>query len=198
MPINNQQNTFKFLFGVALVVIAGMLIYTYWPRTNPSVEQNVNQAVLPNIPTPAGWYSWGTNHYPDYETSTLPNSMTFGDQPINNSGNNTTTLINVNVQNLSGQTDEQWIETDLYPSLQQVESPSSSLLWSVMNGRLVLGSVVKNPSGGYDVVYHVFDNGVIYSFSLNPWHTENLLTSSDAQTLKTMVQNFAESLPANQ
>lgn len=198
MPINNQQKTFKILFGIALAVIAGMFIYIYWPRTNPPVQQNVNQAVLPNIPTPVGWYSWGTNHYPTYETSTVANSMTFGDQPINNSGNNTTTLITVNIENLFGRTDEQWIENVLYPSIQQLESPTSSMLWDVMNGKLVLQAVTQTPAGGYDLGYHVFDNGVVYSFALNLWHSENLLTSLDAQTLKTMVRNFAESLPANQ
>lgn len=189
---------YKYFISLIVILAVAAVVYVYWSRTNFPIQKNNTQVALPNIPTPAGWYSWGENHYPDYETSTIPNSVTFGDQPISNSGNNTTTLIGVNAQDPFGRTDGQWITDVLYPTVAQEGGPTSTRLWSVINGRLILEAVVQTPAGGYNLYYYVLGNGVEYSFDLEPWYFDkNILTNPDAQTLQAMVQNFAESLPSS-
>lgn len=193
-----MSNRSKAILLIAIVAFlaAAVFAYIYWPHSSFPNENSTVSASLPSIPTPPGWYSWGTNHYLDYETSTVPNSETFGDQPINNSGNNTTTLIVANTENLYGRTNMEWITNVLYPEISQLNSPTSSELWSVINGKLVLEAITQTPAGGYDLNYSVFDDGAVYSFSLNPWHSENLFTGQDAQTLRGMVQKFTADLPS--
>ena len=193
----DMKNKYCYLIIIlAIVLIVAILACAHW-RNSQSLTFSENTFIaLPNIPTPAGWYSWGTNHNPDYETSTIPNSVTFGNQPINANGNNTTTLIVVNAQNSSGQTDEQWIDTVLYPDyVQPLEAPTSSLLWSVVNEKLVLEAIIQTPAGGYNLYDYVFNNGAVYSFDLNPWRSDkNIASSPDAKIMRTMVQNFTENL----
>ncbi len=186
--------------AIIVLVVAGILAYVYWHHSSHSSPPTDTAIALPSISTPLGWYSWGTNHYPDYETSTVPTSATFGTQPMNRSGNTTTTLITVNVQNLSGRTDEEWIADVLEPTLQGLQSAASTNTWMVSNGKLVLEAITQTPAGGFNLNYYVFNNGAVYAFDLAPsylapeYRDKNLVDSPDAQTLRVMVQNFTKQL----
>lgn len=191
---------YKYLIIAVILLVVTILTYTYWPHSSRSSLETDTQTVLSSIPTPSGWYNWGTSHYPDYATSTVPTSVTFGNQPMNNTGNNTTTLIVMNTQDLSGRTDEEWIVNVLYPTLQNLQSTTSANFWTVSNGKLVFETITKTPAGGFNLNYYVFNNGTVYSFDLAPsylvpeYRNENLISSPDAQVLQTMVQDFTKDL----
>ena len=126
------------------------------------------------------------------------NDMTFGDQPINNTGNNSTTLITVHVHNTYGKTDKQWIDTYVYPTMESSQSPTSSRLWEVMNGNLVLQSESLTPAGNYDLSYFLFDNGVEYEFDLvvSPFNRKPPVfpTKEEEQALRAVVESVASKL----
>jgi hypothetical protein len=187
-------NRYVILFIVFLVAAA--FAYGSWWQGHDHIQTDNTPAALSDIPTPRGWYLWGGEHLPDF-TSGAINNMTFGDQPVNGTGNNTTTLIIVNVEDNSGRTDEASIDA-LYSSLEELGSPTTTKLWEVINHRLALEAAVRTPSGGYDLDYYLFDGALEYSFALNPWYSDSNITASpDARTLQTMVQSLAATLPSS-
>lgn len=179
---------------ISFAVVIGGLFLLYISHQYTSIKNKNTVTSLPYIPAPSGWYNWGTSHYPTYETSTAPNSVTFGDHPID-SKDPFTALITVHMQTYPGKTDTQWIASVLSPALAQLHTSTSTRIWSVMDGKLVLEAITQTPAGGSELNYYVLNNGVVYSFSLGSNHSlGNIMTSSDAGILQVMVQDFTKSL----
>jgi len=182
---------------IAVVAIGGFFLWQHFLRQQVSPSSLVVSPTIPDISTPSGWYSWGKGYYLPGIGSGI-NDMTFGDQPINNTGNNSTTLITVHVHNTYGKTDEQWIDTYVYPTMESSQSPTSSRLWEVMNGNLVLQSESLTPAGNYDLSYFLFDNGVEYEFDLvvSPFNRKPPVfpTKEEEQALRAVVESVASKL----
>ena len=191
----------KFVGLIILIVLIGIGSFFLWRHFahSPAPISSTVSPTMPDIPTPSGWYSWGKGYYlPDVGNGLY--SVTFGNQPINDTGNNTTTLIVVNVHDTYGKTDEEWIDTGLAPELAALQSATSTQLWDVVNGKLVLEAETITPAGGYNLNYFLFDNGAEYSFDLAPsylvpeYRGKNLVNSPDAQTLRAVMESVAERL----
>ncbi|HUC01927.1 MAG TPA: hypothetical protein VMA75_03405 [Candidatus Paceibacterota bacterium] len=189
--LNRKYIAFACMVTVTIVAIGCIFLWRY--HFSP-VQSRTSTMALPEIQTPSGWYLWGKDHLPA-GTNGPVNNITFGNKPMA-SADDAATMIVVNAQDPFGRTDEQWIADVLSSSLEELGSPTSTRLWSAINGRLVLRAVTQTPAGGYDLNYYILNDGVEYIFQLDPTHADdNISSSSDAQTLHTMVQNFAESLP---
>jgi hypothetical protein len=194
MPASVPKTEYRHVILFIVILAAAAFAYVCWRRVHATIRTDNTSVALSDIDTPQGWYSWGGEHLPDFASGTIDN-VTFGDQPENDSGNNTTTLITVNVEYTSGTTDEASIDA-LFSSLEELGSPTSTKLWEVMNHRLVLEAVVRTPGGGYDLDDYLFDGGLEYSFALDPWYSDSKISASpDARILRTMVYSFAETLP---
>jgi hypothetical protein len=191
MLVGRPKGNYKYVILVIALLAAAGVAYAYRPQRYAPIQTDNTPMALPNIPVPPGWYVLGSS-------SGTVDSMTFGDQPMNDSGNSTTTFIAVNIQDNFGKTDEQWIDSVLYPNLEQLESPTSTMLWKVVNGRLVLEAVIRTPAGGFDLDYYLFDDGFEYVFQLSSWRFDSsMLTDPPARMLQIMVQEFAEALPSS-
>jgi hypothetical protein len=88
------------------------------------------------------------------------------------------------------------------PTLYGAFSPAQT--WNVINGRLILGSVGQDVGSYNSLIYWLFDDNVVYTFSLVPYGINNPtpeeakdypLNTGDAQTLQSIIQKFAQSLP---
>jgi hypothetical protein len=183
---------------VAVVVLAVLAcVFAVW-----KLHANA-PATLANIPTPTGWYSWGETKLPLGGSTPTTVIITFGNQPMDNNGNNSTTLIVVTARNASGKTEQQWIDTEVEPMLASLGSTTSTQSWNVMNGRRVLEAKTMTPAGSYNLTNFLFDNGIEYSFNLAPsflapeYNAKDLASSSDAQVLRSMVQQFVQSFPSS-
>lgn len=184
------------------ILLTAIIVGIYWMRLFVPAKNGDNSVTLPIISTPAGWYLWGGG-YSD-ATGTPVSGMTFGNQPINNGGNNTTTLIVINahaitdVNSNSTSTAIEW--TWLRGILDAGESQTSTQLWDVVNNKLVLGEVSLNPSGRYSLSYYLICGGAEYSFQLIPspfltpsaqYNQTNIINSPDAQVLREIVKEVA-------
>lgn len=196
-----MKNKYGILVIIAIVAIGGVFMWQRFYSQQSSVSSSAEATLLTNIPTPAGWYSWGKEKLPLGSKSATVTNITFGNQPMSASGNNTTSLITAGTVETFGKTDEQWVDSVLAPMIAGNESVTSSQLWDVISGRLVLELETMTPAGGYSLTYCLFDNGTIYSFSLTPsylipeYKNKDLANTLDGQTLFAMVQNFAKKLP---
>src|ERR1700734_2951484 len=116
MPADVPKAKYRYAILFIVFLAAAAFAYVYWWQERGHIQTDNTPAALPDIPTPPGWYFWSGEHLPDF-TSGAINNVTFGDQLVNGKGNNTTTLITVNVEDNSGGTNETSIDT-LYSSLE--------------------------------------------------------------------------------
>ncbi len=194
-----KKNRLVFVYFV-IVLVVGVFLWQHFNSQQSSISLGGISSIV-NIPAPSEWYSWGETKLPLGGSTPTTVTITFGNQPRDNNGNNSTTLIVVTARNSSSNTEEQWIDTELNPMLASLESATSTQSWEVMNGRRVLEAETLTPAGAYNLTYFFFDNGTEYSFNLAPaflapeYSAKNLASSSDAQVLRSMVQQFVQSFP---
>ncbi len=201
-----NKKIYLLILSLALVGIGSLVLGQHLSHQATQTASLVSAPSIPSIPTPAGWYLWGREHLPNYPnaTDTTVNYMTFGDQPINNTGNNTSTSIVVTANGITDgngnptSTDIGWAW--LRGILDAGESQTSTQLWDVVNNKLVLGEVSLNPSGRYMLTYYLIYGGDEYSFQLIPspflpsstqYNQANIINSPDAQVLREVVKEVA-------
>lgn len=194
-----KKNHLVFVYFV-IVLVVGVFLWQHFNSQQSSISFGGISSIA-NIPAPAEWYSWEETKLPLGGSTPTAVTITFGNQPRDNNGNNSTTLIVVTARDSSGKTEEQWIDTELNPMLTSLGSATSTQSWDVMNGRRVLEAETMTPAGSYNLTYFLFDNGTEYSFNLSPsflapeYNAKNLAGSADAQVLRNMVQQFVQSFP---
>ncbi len=200
-----NRNIYIWILGLVLVGIGSFVLGQHFSHQATQTASLISAPSIPNIPTPTGWYSWGGQHYPDdpKATTDIANILTFGDQPMNNTGNVTTTLITINAQAITAQgiptsTDAKWL--NLRSVLDSGNSQTSTQLWDIVDNKLVLGEVSLNPSGRYMLTYYLIYGGDEYVFHLIPspflpslaqYDQTNIINSPDAQVLREIVKEVA-------
>jgi hypothetical protein len=203
----NVKSKYLILGALLIVGIGGFFLGRYFshPISSVAVSSTLDPAI-PNIPTPKEWYLWGREHLPHYPnaTDTTVNNVTFGNQPINNTGNVTSTSITVTANDITDtngnpvSTDSDWAW--LRGILDSGESQTSTQVWDIVDNKLVLGEVSLNPSGRYMLTYYLIYGGDEYVFQLIPspflpssaqYNQINIINSPDAQTLRGIVESVA-------
>jgi len=213
---SNMFKKYRYVIGIIAIIVLAGLVYVcgakdFFIRQNFSSKavmpaiSSASDHVIPNISTPAGWYLWGGG-YSD-ATGTPVSGITFGNQPINKTGNDTTTLIMINAHTITDanssptSTDVEW--ANLRMVLDSGDSQTSTQLWDVIDNKLMLGEVSFTPAGRYRLTYYLIYGGAEYSFQLLPspflpssaqYNEKNITNSPDAEILREMVKEVAEKI----
>lgn len=207
----NKKLTYLYITIIVLVIAIVAILFF---RGNKDLQLSIsinekNSVALPTISPPAGWYSWGGAS--SNPSSTSINSITIADQPVNNTGNNTSTLIVITARAITDangmptSTDAEW--SQLRYTLDNADSQTSTQLWGIVDNKLVLEEEGTTPAGRYTLSYYLIYGGDEYLFQLVPspffpsssqysqqYNQANILNSPGAQVLRELVNEIAEKI----
>lgn len=178
-----------------------VLHFVTMPPTTSVTEMRVHVSA---ITPPHGWYSWGVVQTPADPRSTPDGVIaTFANEP-KSTHNSSAATITVSGGSLSGETPTQWIASRTYRIDRSLQAATSTMLWTVERGRVVVSAVTKTPAGGFVLSYQLFSRGAVYTFMLTPspfpggaapLTAESLVNSPNATALRAMLAQFAKTLP---
>ncbi|VAW31889.1 hypothetical protein MNBD_CPR01-234 [hydrothermal vent metagenome] len=205
-----MQRRLLFIFIVIAFITGGVFVWglQYIPVvTTISARFNEIKTTVSNIRAPEGWYAWGLETSPSAVSNPTAAEVKFGNDPKNTSGNLQSSLILVRGDGLDGKTPEEWMnyrKTYFGVDFSLRTATSSVRTWAIENNRFVIGSITETPAGGRVLTYYLFNDGIVYTFMLTPSpfvpgyqeRSKNILNSSDADTLRGIVKQFADSLPS--
>lgn len=193
---------------ILIIAIVAVFVLQLHRGVNSSIsaKNEKNSITLPNISAPAGWYLWGGGY--SNPTGTPVSGITLGDQPINSTGNNTTTLIVITARSITDansiptSTDAEWAK--LRYVLDNESSQTSTQFWDIVDNKLVLEEEGLTPAGRYTLGYYLIYGGNEYSFQLIPspffpsssqyswqYNQANILNSPGAKVLHGLVDEIA-------
>ncbi|MHB0865526.1 MAG: hypothetical protein ACYC1Y_01305 [Minisyncoccota bacterium] len=184
-------------------ILGGIFVWglQYLPiSTQASSRLEEIKAKLLTIPTPVGWYAWGMTIFPTDPISTKTSAdVSFSNHELNdNSQSATSEILTIHGDSLGVRTPEQWIDyRKIYGSDGSLQSATSTdRTWGMENGRLVVSVVTTTMGGSHILSYYLFDGGIVYQFMLSPaFAVPDIINSPNAQLLRDMVKQFADSLP---
>lgn len=183
---------YKYAIGIVAIAAIAVAIYIYWPKA-PQQSQS-STIPVPEIFAPAEWRA---------EPQTL--GFTIFVKQGDGGGQ-----IDVGALK-TGKTLEQWLATLYnggnfpYATLTATSSVdgAEAITWALVDGHLILVDSDLESASNRALNYSVFDQGNVYIFSLMTYQLYNSSTKAfeinqaGVQTVQTMVQNFAESLPSS-
>lgn len=208
----NMQRIRLFIFIVIAFLTGGAFVWglRYVPvvTTNSARFDEIKTSVS-NIRAPEGWFARGLETFPSAVSNPTSAEVRFENAPKNTGGNLQASLILVIGDGLDGRTPEEWMnyrKTYFGVDISLRTATSSVRTWAIENGRFVIGSVTETPAGGRVLTYYLFNGGIVYTFILTPSpfvpgyqeRDKNILNSSNADTLRSIVKQFADSLPSTE